>query len=119
MTPDECAATLRQHYCTAAPDAWRSAHIYQVWPTDPAIGEQAVAEFLLTRGDYAWIAYSWSGCESHGEFPRPAEWDVNYGGKPKAPCAETGRGTGIFTREYPHATVRWDCHRGAGTVTMH
>ena len=49
-TAEQCMATLRQHFCTPEPDAWRNAHLYQVWPTDPAIGEQAVAEFLLTRG---------------------------------------------------------------------
>ena len=32
-TAAQCMATLRQHYCVAAPDAWRSAHLYQVRKT--------------------------------------------------------------------------------------
>ena len=59
VTAAQCAATLRQHYCVPKPDAWRSAHLYQVWKTDPNIGEQAVAEFLLTRDDFAWLGNSW------------------------------------------------------------
>ena len=59
-----------------------------------------------------------AGCESTKEFPRPKEWDVDYGGKPSTPCVETGRGTGVFVREYPKAHVEWDCHLGRGKVTM-
>lgn len=118
VTAAKCAATLRQQYCVASPDVWRVAHLYQTWPTDPNIGEQATAEFLLTRGDYAWIGYSWSSCESTKTFPRPAQWDVDYGGKPSAPCVETGSNTGIFVRHYPKATVQWDCNLGEGKIIM-
>lgn len=118
VTPAKCASTLRQHYCTPTPDAWRSAHLYEVWPTDPGIGEQAVAEFLLTRGDFAWIGYSWTGCESKKHFPRPMEWDADYGGKANGPCVESGH-PGVFVREYPKATVKWDCNRGMGEVILH
>ena len=120
VTAEKCASTLRKQYCTTAPEAWRSAHLYQVWPTDPNIGEQAVAEFLLTRGDFAWIGYSWSGCESaEKQFPRPVEWDYDYGGKALGPCRESELKPGVFTREYPKATVEWDCHSGRGSVTRH
>lgn len=40
------------------------------------------------------------------------------GGKASGPCAETGRGTVIFTHEYPKATVEWNGHIGRGEVTM-
>ena len=119
VTVAQCTATLRQHYCSAVPDAWRSAHIYTTWPTDPNLGQQAVVEFLLTRGDYAWIGYEWTGCESATRrFPRPPEWDVDYGGMPAGPCAEVGHNSGIFVREYPKATVQWDCNLGRGQVSM-
>lgn len=117
-TPAQCMATLREQYCLAEPGAWHSAHVYEVWPTDPNVEGQAIAEFLLTRGDFAWLGYSWSGCEDKRVFPRPAEWDVDYGGKATAPCAETGHRTGIFKREYPKATVEWNCHLSRGHVTM-
>jgi hypothetical protein len=118
VTAAQCADTLRKHYCVAKPDAWRSAHLYVASKRDPNIGEQAVAEFLLTRGDFAWLGNSWQGCESTTEFPRPAEWDFDYGGKPSAPCVETGHDTGVFTRDYAKAHVEWDCHLGKGKVTM-
>ena len=66
----------------------------------------------LPLSDFAWIGYSWSGCESQAKpFPRPAEWDGDYGGKASAPCTETGRDTGVFVRDYPKATVQWDCRK--------
>ena len=90
----------------------------------------------LSLSDFAWIGYSWSGCESQAKpFPRkapryrwhlgcillkmpavplltgPTEWDGDYGGKASAPCAETGRDTGVFVRDYPKATVQWDCRK--------
>ena len=41
----------------------------------------------------------------------PTEWDGDYGGKASAPCTETGRDTGVFVRDYPKATVQWDCRK--------
>ena len=81
---------------------------------DPAIAEQATAEFLLTRGPYAWIGYGWLGCT--GERPRPEQWDADYGGEPESPCQETGPDTGVFVRHYPKATVQWDCNAGKGVI---
>ena len=82
----------------------------------------ATAEFLLTRGDYAWLGYSWSGCETFHAAnatwlrPRPALWDADFGGAPARPCAETAVGSGVFTRAYPRADVSWDCAAGRGEI---
>ncbi len=119
VTAEQCISILRKQFCTDAPEAWQFAHMYEVWPTDPNIGEQAVAEFLLTRGDFAWIGYSWAGCERETQFPRPAEWDYDYGGKALTPCVESEAKSGVFIREYPKATVQWDCHSGRGSVKRH
>ena len=75
------------------------------------------AEFLLTRGPYAMLGYSWCGC-TNGEQSRPraAEWDEEFG-EPAAPCKETGADTGVFEREWSGATVQWDCTTGHGTIT--
>jgi len=116
VTTGQCIGILRQ-YCTAEPSAWKFAQIYELQPTDPLIGEQATAEFLLSRGEYAWLGYGWVGCSSVVR-PRPKEWDVDYGGEPAGPCSETGANTGVFTRNYPRATVQWDCHAGTGSITM-
>jgi hypothetical protein len=35
------------------------------------------AEFLLTRGPYAWLGFGWSGCYTEPR-PRPEVWDLDY-----------------------------------------
>lgn len=61
----------------------------------------------------AWLGYGWVGCSSE-ERPRPAEWDVDYGGKALDVCKETSAGSGVFERHYPKATVQWDCNAAQG-----
>jgi hypothetical protein len=91
--------------------------------------ESATAEFLLSRGPFAWIGYGWGGCAAEmrapgtflypfdlPEYPRPKQWDEDYGGEPEGPCRETGADTGVFVRRYPKATVTWDCHAGKGMI---
>ncbi len=81
------------------------------------------AEFLLTRGEYAMLGYSWCGCTNGEQMrPRAKEWDMEFGepigarGTSTA-CVETGTNTGVFRREYTKATVEWDCGTGHGTIT--
>lgn len=50
-------------------------------------------------------------------FKGPAEWDTDYG-TPNGPCAETGAGTGIFSRSWSKATVTWDCSTAHAEITM-
>lgn len=69
VTTEQCKSTLRQ-FCVPEPSAWHVASLYQCYPGDPSSGEQAVAEFLLTRGDFAWLGYGWVGCSSEVR-PRP------------------------------------------------
>ena len=49
--------------------------------------------------------------------PRAAEWDIEFGEPTGGACAETGGGTGVFTREYSGASVQWDCSAGRGKIT--
>ena len=74
----------------------------------------------LTRGDYAWIGWGWSHPELHNHYglPRAENFDVDYGGKASAPCAESAASPGVFTRKYPKATITWDCHAGRGSIEM-
>ena len=81
-------------------------------------GDQVTAEFLLTRGDYVWIGWGWGGGHLHAGLPRASEFDRDYGGRPAAPCTERDNGTGVFTREYPKATVEWNCNTGRGEIRM-
>lgn len=115
----ECAAHLRSFCSDTAtpPGAWSTAHNYLVDPTDAlANATQYTSEFLLSRGPFAWIGYSWLGCGGT-DWPRPDLWDVDFG-DPSAPCAESSAGTGVFRRDYAHATVEWDCTLGKGQITM-
>ena len=91
MTSKQCKSTLRSLYCTPRPPAWNVAQLYEVAPNDPLIGEGATAEFLLTRGDYAWLGYGWVGCSAEVR-PRPAQWDRDYGGEPVSPHLHLGCG---------------------------
>lgn len=134
VTAAQCAATLRE-WCTLEPAAWRIAHKYFVCAdemTDSNYARDATAEFLLTRGEYAWIGYGWSGCypqpvnsTTHKPInstwlrPRPALWDADFGGAPSGPCEETQEGSGVFVRRYPRADVKWTCATGAGEVNWH
>jgi hypothetical protein len=85
---------------------------------------QDLATFLLVRGDFAWIGFSWIGCSSnafpgHGgnyAYPIPDELSMDVG-MPLAPYSETGTGTGVFTRAYTKVTVQMDCNKWVGTIS--
>ena len=79
-----------------------------------------IPKHQLTRGDYAWIGWGWSHPElnDHYGLPRAENFDVDYGGKASAPCAESAASPGVFTRKYPKATITWDCHAGRGSIEM-
>eukprot|EP01046_Picozoa_sp_COSAG06_P019467 COSAG06_NODE_1390_length_9607_cov_16.483172_5_plen_468_part_00 len=110
-----CIEILRES-CVPHPLAWREATLYLIQMPWEVLeqGDQVTAEFLLTRGDYAWVGWGWSGTKHN---PRAKEFDVDYGGKAEAPCVESET-PGVFTREYPKATVTWDCHVGRGSIHM-
>jgi hypothetical protein len=110
--------------------------VYQ-W-TDPRSGsnlphvQEDLAIFLLARGDYAWIGYSWIGCTSGNStasaeqmYYRPPEVEVDYGTPvDDAVCSELstgetgGGGSGIFSREYTHARVSFDCNTMTSEIRM-
>ncbi len=131
VSPAQCATTLRE-WCVPEPEPWRVAHLYTVCASEMvnvSTASAATAEFLLTRGDYAWIGYTWAGCfpmPAHNPVhngtwlrPRPEQWDADYGGRPAGPCAETAPASGVFQRAYPKADVEWDCNTGTGHIRMH
>jgi hypothetical protein len=85
--------------------------------------EQTMAGFLLTRGDYAWVGWSWIGCSSGSQtgqemYPRPPQLDVDYG-VPTSTCSETVPGqSGVFVRSYSNAAVSMDCNTYIANITM-
>ena len=69
--------------------------------------EADVANFLLTRGTYAWLGHGWRGCSRTYLFPLQLHADY---GEPSGRCQETASGSGVFTREWSKATVQMDCN---------
>ena len=69
-SPDACAKKLRSEWCLDNSTADRRALRYGVLETDVlAQPTNLTAEFLLTRGDFAWLGYDFRGCKSV-EYPR-------------------------------------------------
>ena len=122
----QCKTTL-ESVCKPKPDSWNKMQLYNIPSGGKGLQEadlkQYTAEFLLTRGPYAMLGYSWYGCTGsamHGggaspDPPRATEWDVDFG-EPTAAC--TSSGDGKFSREWGKATVSWDCGKGQGDITM-
>ena len=91
--------------------------------------EQKIAAFLLGRGDYAYLGYSWAGCangvhspwnNSGGtQFWAPSRWSptmaYDFGLAVEPACREVSPGSGIFERKYAHRTVRLDCTKWTAT----
>ena len=82
--------------------------------------KQDAASFLLVRGPYAWLGFSWMGCntEQVHQYQRPGVLDVDYGTPTDTYCSETGDGTGVFVREWSKASVQLDCNTWEATIKM-
>mmetsp|Transcript_51139 Transcript_51139/g.144038 ORF Transcript_51139/g.144038 Transcript_51139/m.144038 type:complete len:438 (-) Transcript_51139:73-1386(-) len=119
VKPEDCADRLRA-YCGAGATAARRALAFtnNPSPDDATVqADQYAAVFLLTRGDYAWIGYDYRGCKSQ-PYPRPREWDEDYG-VPAGACSEEAPGSSmVFAREWTKAHVQWDCNTGRGSIRM-
>lgn len=116
-----CATTLRNMCKPDAPPQKR-AMTYAFSPGgcsgDPAslpMWEQDLANFLLIRGDFAWLGHGWLGCSHEYQFPDMLNWDY---GEPTALCYETATNSGIFKRDWTKATVQMDCNTWNSTITM-
>lgn len=118
--PNTCKSFLRQ-VCVQNPKQWNRFQLYSI----PHGGKGATtqcftdytAEFLLTRGPYAILGYTWAGCTNGDEtWPRAAEWDQDYGQPKDANCHETSQGSGVFQRQWTGAMVTWDCNAGHGKI---
>lgn len=114
-----CKAIL-EAACVPSPPKWNYFEGYALphggFGASPQSFTDYTAEFLLTRGPYAILGYTWFGCTNGGtENPRAPEWDNEYG-VPLNTCSETSPGSGIFSREWEQATVSWDCNARHGKI---
>lgn len=122
VTAPQCEAILRDVWCVPDPAEWKRPMSYLMRPPSERNTRvahlketQATAQFLLTRGPFAWIGFfDW---QSLANWPRPKEWDTDFG-TPDGPCAETEVGSGVFARSWSKATVTWDCATAKGEITM-
>merc|ERR1712080_227320 len=118
MDEAKCKSTLRG-LCVPTPKSWNRMQMYNV-PSGgkgvtPAGFTDYTAEFLLTRGPYAILGYSWCGCTNGQQArPRAKEWDDDFGEpiNDGAACSETGADTGVFERNWTKAMITWDCKAG-------
>lgn len=114
----KCAADLARLCAPGAPPQ-TEAMMYSFSPGgcggDPAVLPNVdvdVANFLLIRGDYAYIGSGWKGCSKTYAFPELLNLDV---GTPLGLCAPVGGG--VFAREYTKVRVEMDCATGVPTIT--
>ena len=75
---------------------------------------QDIATFLLARGDYAWLGYSWGGCDR--QYSRPEMLDNDFGVPIDSVCRETV--PGVFAREWTKANVVLDTNTNKARITM-
>lgn len=116
-----CASSLRK-LCTANSPAQNRAMMYAFTPggcsgdpgnlTDPL---QDIANFLLTRGPYAWLGHGWLGCSRTYQVPEQINWDF---GEPTGMCAETAPNSGVFRRDWTKATVQMDCNTWTPSIVL-
>ena len=111
--------------CCAASDYTHKLPPYPGCPEQPVSALALdLANFLLIRGDYAWLGHGWQGCSqptaaAGGGYPFPPELRSDYG-TPLGVCAEKGGsgGSGVFVREFTKATVKMDCNTGEPSIAM-
>ena len=113
-----CAADLRAMCTEEAPPQTR-AMMYAInshRPNTMPDLKQDLANFLLTRGPFAWFGHGWKGCSQ--EYPFPPEFNLDYGEPTDKVCKETAPNSRVFTREWSKAMVQMDCATWTPTITM-
>lgn len=117
VTPGSCAANLRE-YCNASGPLHTRAMMYGLsgagdkdmvynWTTISDLA-QDVANFLLVRGDHAYLACGWAPCADKIGW-NTTLFDADYGEPVDEICHESATNSSVFVREYSKATVQMDC----------
>lgn len=119
VDPTTCTTYLRS-VCVSNPSIFKRFMLYSIPNGGKDASEQSftdyTAEFLLTRGPYALLGYTWAGCTDGDEvWARAKEWDEDFGVPVDSSCSETTT-SGVFSRAWTAAQVTWDCNEGHGTI---
>merc|ERR1712127_968844 len=124
---DTCAADLRAYGVNETSPMSTHAFLYGFSPgschrdggLDPANlteVEEDVTNFLLIRGDYAYLGTGWTGCRDIYDFPADV-LNADYG-EPIGRANETAPESGVFVREYTKASIQMDCNTYTPTITF-
>jgi hypothetical protein len=125
---ENCTSYMRETACRPDSVLQNKSLLYGF--TDQSVNKsklpyfkQDLASFLLIRGPYAWLGYSWIGCNGDPkvrngpiDYQFPAELGQDYGEPIDATCSETGKGSEVFTRKWSKATVTLDCKAWTSTI---
>ena len=119
VTPSKCATQLRALCTASSPQNNNRTLMYGFSNRDPSLLNHTLfiadlSNFLLTRGDYAYIGHGWLGCSRNYVFPD--ELNGDYGTPVDKLCTETS--TGVFEREWTKASVKMECDTFKGTITL-
>eukprot|EP01052_Picozoa_sp_SAG31_P039828 SAG31_NODE_5609_length_2424_cov_2.263656_2_plen_130_part_00 len=112
-----CTANLRK-FCNASGPLHRRAMMYGLsgagdkdikynWTTISDL-EQDVANFLLVRGDHAYLTCGWAPCADKIGW-NTTLFDADYGVPVDESCRETEPNSSVFVREWSRANVSMDC----------
>ena len=118
VRPATCAADLRALCSAGSPQHNNRTMMYAFSNRDPSLANRTLftsdlANFLLSRGDYAYLGHGWLGCSRDYAFP--PELNADYGTPIDKLCKEGS--PGVFTREWTRASVAMDCASFRGTIT--
>ena len=115
------SAGLRRVHLDFGINPWEKKKIFDIGdvPLPSANNNEKCIEditnFLLIRGPHAWLGHGWLGCSR--DYHVPKEFNYDYG-VPTGLCKETGKNSGIFTRDWTKAIVQMDCNTWTPTITM-
>ena len=118
VTAPSCTTDLENLCSPTSPQNVNRTMMYAFSNRDPSLGNKTLftadlANFLLTRGDYAYLGHGWLGCSRDYNFPD--ELNVDYGTPVDKFCVQTS--PGVFEREWTRASVKMDCKTFTGTIT--
>ena len=126
VTQGSCAANLRS-YCNESGPLHTRAMMYGLsgagdkdmvynWTSISNL-EQDVVNFLLIRGDHAYLACGWAPCADKIGW-NTTLFDADYGDPIDATCRETAPNSSVFVREYSNALVQMDCATWRSSITF-
>eukprot|EP01052_Picozoa_sp_SAG31_P041518 SAG31_NODE_6317_length_2068_cov_1.582529_3_plen_249_part_00 len=121
VTKQSCSTQLRALCSNATAPPQTRAMMYALNTGDghdPSVLpdlEQDLANFLLVRGDFAWLGHGWKGCSK--QFPFPKQFNLDYG-EPLELCKETAPNSNVWSREWTKASVSMDCNTWTPTIKL-